>query len=37
MKQRRDASELSVVMKNKEIREENSTNFLGVIIDRNLT
>jgi hypothetical protein len=33
----RDASEPSVVIKNKEIREENSTNFLGVIIDRNLT
>jgi hypothetical protein len=37
MRQRRDVSELSVVIKNKEIREENSTKFLGVIIDRNLT
>jgi hypothetical protein len=36
MKQRRDASELSVIIKNREIREENSTNFLGLIIDRNL-
>jgi hypothetical protein len=37
MRQRRDASELSIVIKNKELREENSTNLLGVIIDRNLT
>jgi hypothetical protein len=36
-KQRKDASELSVTIKNKEIKEENSTNFLGVIIDSNLT
>jgi hypothetical protein len=37
MRQRRDASELSVVIKNKDIREENATNFLDVIIDCNLT
>jgi hypothetical protein len=37
MRQRRDASELSLVIKNKDIREENGTNVLDVIIDRNLT